>query len=219
MLWQDLPNHGIRNRTAWGFTQSLEIGIPKGGRFTADEESLFAGQLRALTELSGVQGCVAGLLRGSPCDGPARGAHPVGLLPARPGAVTRVGATVERRPAQTTPQIRGRHAPNVTVSRNGWPGVSVGIADRKCHANNGVAFGLAGCGCSCRFKTRREDEPRRVTKGVAPVAGKTFAQPGERKLVGSPHCHYDGLLSLSSCSFFRRYQATHDPTLGRRFAH
>ena len=175
MLWQDLPNHGIRNRTAWGFTQSLEIGIPKGGRFTADEESLFAGQLRALTELSGVQGCVAGLLRGSPCDGPARGAHPVGLLPARPGAVTRVGATVERRPAQTTPQIRGRHAPNVTVSRNGWPGVSVGIADRKCHANNGVAFGLAGCGCSCRFKTRREDEPRRVTKGVAPVAGKTFA--------------------------------------------
>jgi hypothetical protein len=56
-------------------------------------------------------------------------------------------------------------------------------------------------------------------KVVAPVASKTLAQPGERKLVGSPHCHYDGLLSLPSGSVFRRYQATHDPTAGRRFAH
>ena len=90
--------------------------LPKGDRFAEGDGSLFAGTLRPLAELSGTLRRDVRFTHVAIVTF-ASDAFTVCLLPARAAAVTRVGPTVERRPAYTTPQFGVRHVSNVTVSR------------------------------------------------------------------------------------------------------
>jgi hypothetical protein len=145
-----------------GAEQSLPRRMPKGGGLTAGHCGRLAGELGPHTELSGVL-CRVRLTQVGVVTGFTGDARAIGLLPARPGAITRVGTTVEPRPAYPKPQIHGRHFGPVTARCNAQPRPLAGIADSKHNAHNGIAFSP---------EQLKNKEPRRVTKGADPVAGK-----------------------------------------------